>query len=144
MAPQPDQKDHGVLGPQTDLPTEQMWKALVDKIRHPDLYLPGIVAVSWRNSDDGSVYREMTVEMPTTTAVMIEDIYAIKEQYRIEFRIRDSPYNVVNQYHPDKKAIEYFVEEKETHKNVGWWNWPNAREGTYSHISGQYERAKLL
>ena len=135
----PDNKDHGVMGPPTDVPVSQLWKALVDKIRNPGAYLQGIGKVECRDNDDGSVYREMH----TSFAVMKENIYAFEDSHRVEFRMVDRPLVVVNRYVPEERAIEYRLETPEG-KVVGWMDMDGAREGTYKAICGQYEKAKSL
>ena len=134
----PDEQDTGVIGPATDVPFEQLWKALVDKIKNPANYLKGIKSVESKDNEDGSVYRVMSLE---NGATMIENIYAIKEKKRIEFRVVDKPLVVVNQYLEDKMAIEYVLESPEG-KTLGWFE--GGREGTLEAIKGQYDTAEKM
>lgn len=134
----PDEQDTGVIGPATIVPFEQLWKALVDKIKNPANYLKGIKSVESKDNEDGSVYRVMSLE---NGATMIENIYAIKEKKRIEFRVVDKPLVVVNQYLEDKMAIEYVLESPEG-KTLGWFE--GGRAGTLEAIKGQYDKAAKM
>ncbi|CCG82384.1 protein of unknown function [Taphrina deformans PYCC 5710] len=128
----------GVVGPRTEVPFSQLWPAMVDKIRHPERYLKGVEKVECKDNEDGSIYREMTLSSGVT---MKEDIYAFEDKARIEFRVVDKPFNVINAYHSDKGAIEYVVESKQG-KVLGWMK--GGREGTLEAIKGQYEKAKEM
>ena len=135
---EPDYEHTGVIGPATDVPSETLWKALVDKITNPEKYLPGVKVLTCSNNEDGSVYREMQAP---SGVVMKENIYALKDRKRIEFRVIDKPLVVINQYLDDKKAIEYALEDRDG-KVLGWFK--NARDNTLKAIEGQYEKAKEL
>lgn len=135
---EPDHQSTGVVGPATDVPFETLWKALVDKVRNPGKYLKGVKSVDSHDNDDGSVAREMSLE---NGAVMKENIYMFKDKKRIEFRVIDKPLVVVNQYLPDKKAIEYVLESPDG-TVLGWFK--GGREGTLEAIKGQYDKSKAL
>ena len=135
---EPDYEHTGVIGPETDVPFAILWKALVDKIKNPQKYLPGVKVLTCTDNEDGSVYREM--EVPSGV-VMKENIYALEDRKRIEFRVIDKPIVVVNQYLEDKKAIEYVLEDRDG-KVLGWFK--NGRDHTLKAIQGQYEKAKEL
>lgn len=131
-----DGQSTGVIGPATDIPFEQIWRAMVDKIKNPGAYLKGVESVTSRDNADGSVFREMHL---ANGMVMVENIYALKEERRIEFRVVDRPIVVVNRFR--ERAIEYLVEDT-AGKVLGWMK--GGREATAEAIRGQYERARTM
>lgn len=133
----PDDGPEGVFGPETDVPVEQLWPAMVDKVRNPAKYLPGVESVELREHDD-HVYREMRL---ANGATMREDIYLLEARRRIEFRVVDRPLVVVNQYVAERRAIEYRLEDP-AGKCLGWW--VDGREGTVKNIANQYETARKM
>lgn len=134
---EPDHGESGVVGSETSLGLWTLWPAMVDKIHHPEKYLPHVSDVVTRPTADGSgTYREMTLNGSHT---MREDIYADAETGRIEFRVVDRNLVVVNQYRHDLRAIEYVLEDTER-RVLGWWK--GMREGTYHAILNQYQIAQ--
>ncbi len=140
MPPQPDNTGEGVFGPPTDVPFVQLWKALVDKIKNPRRYLGADVIDVKSEDHDGYVYREMGL---ANGAVMKEKIYANEELGRVEYRVVDADMIVVNQYHKDRKCIEYCIENRNG-KKLGWWEGSDWRAKGMAAIKGQYAIAATL
>eukprot|EP01118_Nematostelium_gracile_P009261 TRINITY_DN310_c0_g1_i2.p1 TRINITY_DN310_c0_g1~~TRINITY_DN310_c0_g1_i2.p1 ORF type:complete len:136 (+),score=37.64 TRINITY_DN310_c0_g1_i2:33-440(+) len=112
---------------------ESIWKHMVEKIYHPDRFLPvtNVTAID----KDGYVYREMTAP---DHRVVKENIYRDEETGKIRFVATDRDEVVINQFHKDTRVIEYWLEN-----NAGQRiNWPFLKKPVLDSINKTIEFAK--
>ncbi len=101
-----------------DISTEQVWKALLIKIKEPNLFLP-VTDVVTRPSDDGrGTYREMNVG-PNR---IIENIYADEALLEVKFVVKDDIIEHVNIVHTNNgvRTLEFYKRHSQTGERVQW------------------------
>jgi hypothetical protein len=50
---------------------EKVWKVLLDKIYHPDKYIPGIVEFEWKERDENEIVRTIYTETDDVVELII-------------------------------------------------------------------------
>jgi len=108
----------GVRAPdKINAPYEKIWSTMVDKVYHPDKFLP-VTNVKTEDRAPNHVYREMNMEKAGT---VIEDIYLDKDKGEIRFVAQDKDEVHVNKFHKDadKEYLEYWEENKQGER-VSW------------------------
>lgn len=102
-----------------DITSEQVWKALLIKIKQPDLFLP-VSEVVTRPSDDGvGTYREMS--MGNTR--IIENIYTNESIFEVNFSVISDPTDHVNVILTDpagRRTLEFYKRNTESKERVHW------------------------
>lgn len=101
-----------------DISTAQVWKALLIKIKEPNLFLP-VSDVTTRPSDDGrGTYREMSIG-PNR---MIENIYADEALLEVKFVVEGDVIEHVNIIHAKDgvRTLEFYKRHSQTGERVHW------------------------
>lgn len=103
-----------------DIPTENVWKVLLIKIKQPDLFLP-VTDVVTRPSDDGrGTYREMSMGANR----IIENIYTDESIYEVNFSVENDETDHVNIILTDpttgKRTLEFYKRNSATKERVFW------------------------
>lgn len=68
-------------------PVETVWNLLIDKIRHPERYVPGVTRVTILEASDAGVLREMTAGGLKVTERITQDA----ERREVVFTLVDHP-----------------------------------------------------
>lgn len=101
-----------------DISTEQVWKALLIKIKEPNLFLP-VTDVITRPSEDGrGTYREMSLG-PNR---IIENIYADEALLEVKFVVENDIVEHVNIIHTNNgvRTLEFYKRHSQTGERVQW------------------------
>ena len=104
------------------LSSERIWEVLIDKIQHPNSYLP-VTDVKCRVSDDGlGTYREMT--FISSGNIIIENIYADREIFEVKFVVKDDEKEHVNiiltSAETGQRRLEFYARHSVTKERVFW------------------------
>jgi len=102
------------------IPAENVWEVMVEKIYHPEKFLPVNDVKTIDIIPGEHVYREMNV----SGFILKEDVYLDPENYKIRFVVVDNDAVHINKYHPDTGVIEYFQENKKGERST--WRIPRA------------------
>ncbi|MBD2843292.1 AtaL-like protein [Erythrobacter rubeus] len=71
---------------------EQVWELMIDKIRRPDKYVPGVVSVEvLQEFSELSIERSMTVQQGDTQKTVREIIWADPNTMAVIFKLKDDP-----------------------------------------------------
>jgi hypothetical protein len=108
----------GVRAPdKINAPYEKIWTTMVDKVYHPDKFLP-VTNVKTEDRAPNHVYREMNMENAGT---VIEDIYLDKDKGEIRFVVQGNDEVRINKFHKDadKEYLEYWAENIQGER-VSW------------------------
>ena len=108
----------GVQAPEKiNAPYERIWSTMLDKVYHPDKYLP-VTDVKTEDRASNHVYREMRMNK---TNLIVEDIYLDKENGEARFVAQDTGAIHINKFHKDadKQYLEYWAENKEGQR-ISW------------------------
>ncbi len=104
----------------TGVTWEALWKESVNKVYHPDQYLPATDVVT-RDNPDGSVWRSMKI-IPTGK-VFVETITVHEQEGVIRFHVLDGDGNKTNHVHINSvqkegegSTIEYYILDTETNE----------------------------
>eukprot|EP00271_Cylindrocystis_brebissonii_P001046 TRINITY_DN11292_c0_g1_i1.p1 TRINITY_DN11292_c0_g1~~TRINITY_DN11292_c0_g1_i1.p1 ORF type:complete len:138 (-),score=25.63 TRINITY_DN11292_c0_g1_i1:583-996(-) len=95
--------------PVTSASFPALWKVMVEKIYHPDKFLP-VTDVSYETTADGVVHRKMT--MIATKESVKEDITTDESTGIIKFAHVDDDIVIVNEIHKEDMTIEYYQTNK--------------------------------
>eukprot|EP00271_Cylindrocystis_brebissonii_P004358 TRINITY_DN16004_c0_g1_i1.p1 TRINITY_DN16004_c0_g1~~TRINITY_DN16004_c0_g1_i1.p1 ORF type:complete len:143 (-),score=27.94 TRINITY_DN16004_c0_g1_i1:191-619(-) len=93
----------------TSAPFSALWKVMVDKVYHPDKFLP-VTDVSCETTADGIVHRKMT--MIANKETITEDIVCDESSGIIKFVHVDDDKVIVNELHKEDMTIEYYQTNK--------------------------------
>lgn len=121
-----EKEEYTLVGPPTDIPFQYLWKAMIEKVYHPDRFLPvmDVVAVDKTDSESNQAYtyREMTLKLTDGTAQRIkENIYCDEEGGRIDFTMTEDGKNVVNCVDKETGVIRYYKEtSRGTNERMDW------------------------
>ena len=108
-------EEYTLVGPPSSIPFKYLWKAMVEKVYHPDRFLPvaDVLAVDKTDpeSNQAYVYREMTLKLGDGPAQRIkENIYLDEDAGRIDFVVIDDGSNIVNCIDKETGVIRYYKE----------------------------------
>ncbi len=108
----------GVRAPdKINAPYEKIWSMMVDKVYHPDKYLP-VTNVKTEDRAPNHVYREMSMG---NAGIVIEDIYLDKDKGEIRFVVHGKDEVRINKFYKDadKEYLEYWAENNQGER-VSW------------------------
>lgn len=75
-----------------DAPADRLWSMMVEKMRHPDRYVPGVVSVRVVSEfGPGSIEREMLVQSDQGEKIVREMISADEATKTVIFKLKDDP-----------------------------------------------------
>jgi len=116
------------------IPAENVWAAMIQKIYHPEKFLPvndvqTIDIVSGRH-----IYRKMNF----LGFIMKEDVYLDPANYKIRFEVIDDDAVHINIYHPDTGVAEYYQENKKGERII----WPVPKTMVFHAMSQTKEMAE--
>jgi len=97
------------------IPPENVWEVMVEKIYHPEKFLPVNDVKTIDIIPGEHVYREMNV----SGFILKEDVYLDPENYTIRFVEVDDDAVHFNKYHPHTAVIDYFQENKKGER-IAW------------------------
>eukprot|EP01088_Endostelium_zonatum_P009293 TRINITY_DN2248_c0_g1_i1.p1 TRINITY_DN2248_c0_g1~~TRINITY_DN2248_c0_g1_i1.p1 ORF type:complete len:137 (+),score=41.25 TRINITY_DN2248_c0_g1_i1:136-546(+) len=97
-----------------DVDQGKIWASMVDKIYHPDKFLP--VSNVKSEDKDGYVYREMTAR----GEVIKENIYSNEVTGEIAFVDVGNGETVYNVYHKSEGTIEYWRSKSRGGERIFW------------------------
>eukprot|EP01111_Echinosteliopsis_oligospora_P009975 TRINITY_DN3018_c0_g1_i1.p1 TRINITY_DN3018_c0_g1~~TRINITY_DN3018_c0_g1_i1.p1 ORF type:complete len:139 (-),score=24.54 TRINITY_DN3018_c0_g1_i1:13-429(-) len=95
-----------ITGDVITAPFDKIWKYMIDKVYHPDKYLPVSNVKSEQRGD--VVYREMTYR----DIVKREDIVCNEDAAEIKFISTEKDEVVFNKYDKTTQRISYWLENK--------------------------------
>ncbi|KAL0477524.1 RNA methyltransferase [Acrasis kona] len=135
-----------LIGKQTDIPFDVLWPVMVEKIYHPERFLPvtNVISKDVPKTDDheAHVYREMTMGPRTIK----ERIFSDKEKGVMRFVNVENGETVYNAYFFDKKNIEYWKESKDGERMdlpIPPGNAPGPIDKTYEKAQEVLDKKKL-
>ena len=121
-----EKEENTLVGPPTEVPFKYLWKAMVEKVYHPDRFLPVTDVLAVDKTDPASnqayVHREMTFQPPKGPSVRLkENIYFDEETGRIDFLATDDGSNIVNCVDKKTGVIRYYKEtSRGSNEKMDW------------------------
>jgi Domain of unknown function (DUF1857) len=121
-----EKEEYTLVGPPTDIPFKYLWKAMVEKVYHPDRFLPvtDVLAVDKTDPESNQAYihREMTLQPADRTPLRIkENIYSDEEAGRIDFVTTKDGRNIVNCIDKETGVIRYYKEtSRGSNEKIDW------------------------
>lgn len=75
-----------------DAPAERLWALMVEKVRHPDRFVPGVISVEVLHEfSDLAIERRMVVAAPAGEKIVHEIITADPATMTVIFKLKDDP-----------------------------------------------------
>lgn len=132
-----------------DAPAERLWAMMVEKVRHPDRYVPGVISVEVvQEFSELAIERRMVVRDGEGEKVVHEIITADPATMTVIFKLKDDPaYSgyVINMIFDEDGTVELEYALHWTQKDpaavIAGPDWSKAIEGGVLHAKAMAEAA---